>query len=155
MEVVAHSPYFDQWPESVDRSPTLAGLLRRSQVLSLHVPLNAETTGMIGAKELALLPEGALLVNTARGELLDEEALVSALESGHLAGSALDVVSHERDQESRTKSHLLAYARHHDNLLITPHVAGGTHESMARTEVFMARKLEASLESLMKGRRRP
>ena len=82
-----------------------------------------------------------LLVNTSRGQLIDEGALVAALEDGHMAGAALDVIDNERDRGQRTGSPLLAYARAHDNLLITPHIAGATYESMVKTEVFMARKL--------------
>ena len=152
MKVFAHDPYVEEWVEGVERLSDLAGLLCYSDVLSLHVPLNDETSGMIGANELALLPEGAILVNTSRGELVDEAALVAALENGHLAGAALDVIAYERQAEKRRKSPLLVYACAYPNLLITPHIAGATHESMAKTEVFMARKLVAFLNTLERGR---
>lgn len=148
MKVFAYDPYADEWMEGVERLPNLAGLLSCSDVLSLHLPLNDETAGMIGADELALLPNDAVLVNTSRGELIDEAALVAALENGHLAGAAVDVVAHERQPEKRQQSPLLTYARTHHNLLITPHIAGATHESMAKTEVFMAHKLAAFLRNL-------
>jgi len=148
MKVFAYDPYADEWMEGVERLPNLAGLLSCSDVLSLHVPLNDETIGMIGANELTRLPERAILVNTSRGELVDEAALAAALETGHLAGAALDVIAHERQPEKRQQSPLLAYARAHPNLLITPHIAGATHESMAKTEVFMAHKLAAFLRNL-------
>jgi D-3-phosphoglycerate dehydrogenase len=74
--------------------------------------------------------------------------LVQALASQRLGGAAVDVISHERQPEQRRQSPLLAYARTHDNLLITPHIGGATHESMARTEVFMARKLKSFLVHL-------
>ena len=148
MKVFAYDPYADKWMEGVERLPNLAGLLSCSDVLSLHLPLNDETAGMIGADELALLPNDAVLVNTSRGELIDEAALVAALENGHLAGAAVDVVAHERQPEKRQQSPLLTYARTHHNLLITPHIAGATHESMAKTEVLMARKLAAFLRNL-------
>jgi D-3-phosphoglycerate dehydrogenase len=114
------------------------------------VPLNAETKGLIGVAELALLSPGSGLINTSRGELVDEMALVQALERKRLAGAALDVICNEREPQQRRQSPLLAYARTHDNLLITPHLAGATHESMAKTELFMARKLMAFLDSLEK-----
>jgi D-3-phosphoglycerate dehydrogenase len=147
MEVAAYDPYVAHWAAGVARASCLPELLRHSEVLSLHVPLNAETKGLLDLNALSLLPAGAVLVNTSRGEVVDEAALVQALESGHLAGAALDVIAHEREPGKRQESPLLAYARTHDNLLITPHIAGATHESMAKTEVFMANKLAKFLHN--------
>ena len=148
MDVAAYDPYAAEWVKGVARLSELSDLLRHSDVLSLHVPVNEETIGVIGAGELALLPPEAVLINTSRGELIDETALVHALENGYLAGAALDVIAHEREPEQRQESPLLAYARTHENLLITPHIAGATHESMAKTEAFMAHKLATFLNSL-------
>jgi D-3-phosphoglycerate dehydrogenase len=148
MAVAAYDPYAVEWIEGVERYPTLTGLLSQSDVVSLHVPLNNETTGMVDTNTLAVLPPGSVLINTSRGEVVNEAALVQALESKHLAGAALDVITHERYPDRRRYSSLLAYACTHDNLIITPHIAGATHESMAKTEVFMARKLATFLESL-------
>ena len=141
MAVAACDPYRGDWLPGVSRCDSLNDLLARSDVLSLHVPVNAETKQMIGRDELALLPKNAVIVNTARGGILDETALVEALKVGHLAGAALDVTNNERDNEGRERGALLRYAGHHNNLLITPHIGGATVESMARTEVFMAEKL--------------
>lgn len=141
MEVAAFDPHRDSWPEGVERRASLEALLPDSRVLTLHVPLAPDTERLVGRRELARLPAGALLVNTSRGAVVDEGALLEALESGHLAGAALDVVPDERDPARRARSPLLAYAARHENLLITPHLGGATHESMAKTEVFMARKL--------------
>jgi D-3-phosphoglycerate dehydrogenase len=144
MQVLACDPYRRGWIPGVERLADQAELLRRSQILSVHVPLNAETEGLIGAAELALLPVGALLVNTSRGQVLDEAALLAALESGHLGGAALDVLADER-QANLVESPLVRYARTHDNLILTPHIGGATRESMAATEIFMAHKLRAFL----------
>ena len=141
MAVAGYDPYIEEWPEGVTHCTTLAELLARTDVLSLHVPFNDETRGLIGRTELALLPPEAVVVNTSRGEVVDEVALVAALESGHLAGAALDVVANERDTAERLASPLLTYARQHDNLLITPHIGGAAVEAMAKTEVFMAKRL--------------
>jgi D-3-phosphoglycerate dehydrogenase len=141
MHVSAYDPHPAEWVESVKRAPDLQALLRASDILSLHVPLDEQTTGLLGPKELDCLPEHAMVINTSRGELLDETALVDALASGHLSGAAVDVLSHEREPHERSHSPLLRYAATHNNLLITPHIGGATCESMARTEVFMARKL--------------
>ena len=145
MRVIAYDPYRRDWLPGVERAGEMETLLRQSQVLCVHVPLNEETTNLLGAAELAQLPPGAVLVNTARGQVLDESALLNALESGRLAGAALDVICNERS-EGPNCSPLVQYARTHDNLLITPHIAGATYESMAATEIFMARKLKAFLE---------
>jgi len=147
MRVVAYDPYRVDWPAGVERAASQKDLLRQSQVLCVHVPLNEETKNLLGASELAQLPPGALLVNTARGQVIDEAALLAALEQGPLAGAVLDVLSDER-AAGPNRSPLVQYARTHDNLLITPHIAGATYESMAATEIFMAHKLRTYLETL-------
>jgi D-3-phosphoglycerate dehydrogenase len=147
MGVAAYDPYVANWAADVTRVSSLPELLCRSDVLSLHIPLSAETESLLDLKALSLLPTGAVLVNTSRGEIIDEAALVQVLEHGHLAGAALDVIAHEREPERRQDSPLLIYARNHRNLLITPHIGGATHESMAKTEVFMADKLASFLRN--------
>ena len=141
MQTSAYDPNVpaEQWPPGVQRHDKLHDLLHSSDVVSLHAPRNDETFGLIGATEFAALPPGSVLVNTARGELIDEPALVEALASGHLAGAALDVICNER--QNKDTSPLMAYACSHDNLLITPHLGGATVESMHKTEECMADKL--------------
>ncbi|MGD0709114.1 MAG: NAD(P)-dependent oxidoreductase [Anaerolineaceae bacterium] len=145
MRVIAFDPHRTDWLPGVEKMNSLKELLRRSEVLLIHVPLEKDTTGMIGAKELALLPPGAVLVNTSRGAILDETALLQALKNGHLAGAALDVIQNEAGFGAR--SPLVAYAKAHGNLLLTPHLGGATVESMAMTEAFMADKLKRFLAS--------
>ncbi len=147
MTVWAYDPGATEPPQDGVLTASLSELLPHADVLTLHVPLRPETRHLIGGPELALLPDGAVLVNTSRGEVADEAALVAALESGRLAGAALDVVQGERDEAARAHSPVLAYAREHVNLLVTPHLAGATVESMEATEIFMARKLVAFLGS--------
>jgi D-3-phosphoglycerate dehydrogenase len=121
---------------------SLAELLEVSDVLLVHVPLDASTEGAIGAPELARLPAGAVLVNTSRGRILDEPAVVDALRGGHLAGVAVDVLDGERDAGGLADSPLLQYASDHpERAIVTPHIAGATWESMHRTEVFLAERL--------------
>ena len=148
MEVAAFDPFADTWLDDVRREKTLAELLKKSDILSLHIPLNTETQGLIGTTEIALLPAGAVIVNTSRGQVIDESALIKALSNNHLAGAALDVVSGERDNETHVASKLLEFAATHDNLLVTPHIGGATYESMVKTEMFMAHKLTKFLRSL-------
>lgn len=142
MSVAAYDPYLQNWPPGVERHTQLESLCRQSEILSLHVPLNAETRGMFGARELSWLPAGALVLNTARGAVLDELALLAALETGQLAGTALDVLSDETHAAQPVRAQLIEYARQHTNLLLTPHIGGATIDSMHATEIFMAQKLE-------------
>lgn len=146
MVVAAYDPHAEAWVDGVERFQQLPELLRQSDVVSLHVSSNEQTRGLIGAQELAQLPPGALLINTSRGSLIDEGALVTALAQGRLAGAAVDVIASEYDEAARQGHPLLRYARDHQNLLITPHVGGATLESMERTEVFMAQKLRRWLD---------
>jgi D-3-phosphoglycerate dehydrogenase / 2-oxoglutarate reductase len=114
LEVVAHDPY-----ASTADGVELLGLdelLRRADILSLHVPLTPETRHMIGARELALLEPGSLVINIGRGGLVDEDALVAVLHSGHIAGAALDVT----EIEPLPLSSPLLDA---PNVILTPHVA--------------------------------
>ncbi len=146
MDVAGHDPHAVDWPDGVARADGLPAALSRADVLTVHVPLRAGTAGLIGAAELAMLPPGAVVVNTSRGEVLDEAALVAALASGRVAGAAVDVIAGERDEERRRRSPLLEYAGEHENVIVTPHLGGATAESMARTELVMACKLAAFLE---------
>jgi D-3-phosphoglycerate dehydrogenase len=114
---------------------SLDQLLRESDIVSLHVPLDRTTIGMIGAAELATMRPGTLLINAARGGLVDEAALADALERGHLAGAACDVFSMEPDANPR----LLALP----TFLGTPHIGGSTQEA----QLAMGRAAIAGLES--------
>ena len=100
---------------------TLERLLRESDIVSIHVPLNAQTRGMIGAKEFALMKDGAILINTARGPIVSEAALIEALEKGKLYGAGLDVY----DEEPLGMSHPL---RTFDNVVLLSHRGYATEE---------------------------
>ncbi len=140
MSVGAFDPHPEANAPGVRRFPTVEALFDWAEVVSLHAPSIPSTHGLVDASLLARLAPGAVLINTARGALLDEAALLAALESGRLGGAGLDVIASEA--EGRIESPLFAYAREHDNLVITPHVGGATRESMRKTEVFMAEKLK-------------
>lgn len=146
MQVAAYDPYISTWPWTAVRKHSLPELLSVSDILTIHVDLNPRTLKLIGRPELAALPRGAVLVNTSRGQVLDEAALLDALVSGQLLGAGLDVLAEERASEGRRDNRLLDYAKHHHNLLITPHIGGATNEAMSKTEVFMARKLAQFLD---------
>lgn len=116
-------------------------LLRESEILSIHCPLTKETEGMIGEQELARLPDGALLISTARGGIIDEPALVAALHSGKVAGVGLDVWEREPPAPDHP---LLAF----DTVIASPHTAGVTVDSRAT----MARYAATQLIDLFDGR---
>ncbi len=96
------------------------GLLAEADILTLHCPLSEETRHLIDARRIALMKPGSSIVNTARGELLDQEALIAALESGHLAGAGLDVYPNEPHVDPR----LIA----HPNVMTLPHIGSATAE---------------------------
>ncbi|MEU3886073.1 2-hydroxyacid dehydrogenase [Streptomyces sp. NPDC029041] len=117
--VMVHDPYVHGEIHGL-RVTSLDELLGRSQVISLHARLTPETRGLIGARQLGLLPAGAVVVNVARGPLLDEEALCDALESGRLSAAALD--TYEREPLP-ARSRLLGLA---DRVVLTPHLGGAS-----------------------------
>ena len=124
MDVIAYS----RTPGKVAgvRYVSLEELLAQADVVSLHVPLTDETRGMIGAEELALMKETAVLVNTARGPVVDTKALADALNSGRIAGAAIDVFDAEPPLDADEP---LINAK---NTVVTPHVAFATDESMIK-----------------------
>lgn len=124
---------------------SLRDLLERADLVTLHVNLSHTTRGFFGWEQFAAMKEGTWFVNTARGELVDEAVLLAALRSGRLAGAALDVLSDER-YESMRDHPLVAYAREHDNVIITPHIGGCTVESMEKTEVFLSERLRTLIQ---------
>jgi D-3-phosphoglycerate dehydrogenase len=131
--VLVHDPY------AADvASVGLDELLERSAAVSLHARLTPETAGMIGAKELARLPRGAVLVNTARGGLLDYDAVVDALESGHLGGAGFDVYDEE---PLPATSRLLTAPR----VVLTPHLAGATRQTAERAARLAAAEVATYL----------
>ena len=115
-------------------------LFRESDVVSIHVHLTPENKGLVDRKEFALLKPGAILLNTSRGAIVDEAALLEALQSGRLGGAGLDVIHGEWSDKLRDHP-LIRYAREHDNLVISPHTGGVTYEGQAITLRYTAEKL--------------
>jgi glyoxylate reductase len=119
------------WTEQLDE------LLAWSDIVSLHVPLTGETRKLIDRRRLGLMAPGAVLVNTARGAVLDEEALAEALESGHLLAAGLDVYAHEPDVSPR----LLAAPR----TTLLPHIGSATAPTRRAMLRLAAERLAAAL----------
>lgn len=144
MEVAACDPLLPAddpaWAQA--RNLPLDELLKAADVVSLHVPLTPATKRMIGAAQIAAMKPGAVLVNAARGGVVDEQALADALKAGGLAGAALDVFEVEPlTAEAGAKFAGIA------NLLLTPHIAGVTEESNVRVSSLVADKVLAELEA--------
>lgn len=127
------------------KSLTLDELLRTADVVTLHVPLMPVTKGLIGDKQLASMKKGAILINAARGGIVDEAALVAHLESGHLGGAAVDVYSTEPPASDNPLLKLSGDAA--ARLLLTPHIAGVTRQSAA----FLFRSSWANVARVLAG----
>jgi (S)-sulfolactate dehydrogenase len=127
-------PEVPAWRDSGAQSRPLDALLAESDVVSLHLPLTEGTRGLLGEARLARMKRGAVLVNSARGGVIDEAALARALHEGRIAAAALDVFDHEP---------LMAGSALADapNLLLTPHIAGVTVESNERVSSLVAERV--------------
>lgn len=136
MQVSAYDPHLDTsaFPPSVSRTASVEELLSVSDVVSIHVPLSDHTRGMFGRSEFAQMKPGAVFINTARGGLVDGDALLEALDAGHLLGAGLDVT----EPEPLPAGHPLLLR---DDVVVTPHVASATVEG--RTRIFRAALAEA------------
>jgi D-3-phosphoglycerate dehydrogenase len=140
MHVVAYDPYVagERFRElGVERLETPEDVYAAAEFLTLHLPLTNETRGSIDADAFALMRGGVRLVNAARGELVDEDALLAALRSGKVAGAALDVFSAEP-----YSGPLLEL----DNVVVTPHLAASTEEAQDRAGIIVAEQVAAALE---------
>lgn len=135
MTLIAYDPFLPSDHPAWDHAERgeIADVLAQADVVSLHVPLTDETRHMINADSLAQMKAGAVLVNAARGGVVDEEALVAAMASGHVAGAALDVF----ETEPLTKEAAEKF-KGIKNLVLTPHIAGVTQDSNVRVSAMIA-----------------
>ncbi|HYD52691.1 MAG TPA: phosphoglycerate dehydrogenase [Gemmatimonadaceae bacterium] len=144
MNVVGYDPYVadDRFTSlRIRRAASLEELLDQVDVLTVHTPLTAETTGLIGQRELRRLTPGAIVVNMARGGIVDDTALAAALESRRVQGAVLDVY----DTEPLPKDHPI---RRLPNTLLTPHIGASTHEAQRNVAVDVC---EAVRDALLAG----
>lgn len=136
MTCLASDPFADDFPGAMEG--TLDEVIEQADVLTLHVPLTEQTRNMIDAQVLARMKPGAVLINAARGGVVDEAAVCAALVSRHLGGAALDTFA----QEPLGADNPFAGV---PNLILTPHVAGVTQEANARVSEMTARRVAAHL----------
>ena len=143
MEVLACDPcktISDPWVRQVD----FETLLGEPEIITIHIHLTEETNRYIGEREFSLMRDGVCLINTSRGKIIDEPALVRALGSGKVAAAGVDVIATELEGIIGDNP-LVTYARAHSNLIITPHIGGFTLDSQRKAFVHMATKLVREL----------
>ncbi|MCL7384560.1 MAG: phosphoglycerate dehydrogenase, partial [Thaumarchaeota archaeon] len=140
MEVIAYSPHVKK--EEADKIGvklvSLEELLQKSDIVTIHTSYSPEKYHLIGEEQLKMMKKTAYIINTARGELIDEKALVKALRSGDIAGAALDVF----EQEPPTDNELLKL----ENVIVTPHSASHTWEAVRRMGEMVTEDIEAVLK---------
>ncbi|MEM0232251.1 MAG: NAD(P)-dependent oxidoreductase, partial [Candidatus Methanomethyliaceae archaeon] len=118
------------------KANSLEELLRNSDIVSLHVPLTEETKYMINANTIALMRNGAYLINTSRGEVVNTKDLLNALKSGKLAGAAIDVFENEPPKEPWEKELIQL-----PNVIATPHIGAQTYEAQIEGAIIMAENI--------------
>lgn len=141
MKVRAYDPYQKSFPEDVE-PVSLQQLMATSDVISVHVHLSDETRGLISRTMFEAVKPGAIFINTSRGAIADEAALLDGLVSGRIGAAGLDVLEGEPDTSDDP---LVRYAREHDNLLITPHCGGFSPDAVRLVCQHAAGKIAAAL----------
>ncbi|MBF0340517.1 MAG: cytidylyltransferase [Magnetococcales bacterium] len=144
MRVIACDPFKTIDQPEVEQLANPMELLARADIVLIAVHLDETTRGMVNGAWFAAMRPGAVFINVSRGEIVDEAALLAALQSGHLAAAGLDVISDEFLSDKRQHP-LIRHARSHDHLLITPHIAGLTRDSELKAARFAVASLRAHL----------
>ena len=136
MRVIGYDPAIDVWPSGIE-AVDLPSLFAESDFISVHVPLIDSTRGLVSADLLRRARPGVIVVNTSRGEVVDEAALLVGLREGRIRAAGLDVLAGEPDV---TEHPLRVYAQGHANLIITPHIGGFSPDAVAVAVEFAARR---------------
>ena len=119
-----------------------------SDIVSIHIHLNKETEGLVGKSAFDMMKSTAIIINTSRGKIIEEQALLDALKNGSIAGAGLDVIDGEWLSSNDLKLHpLVAFSRVSEKLLIVPHIGGSTFESITLARIFMAKRIAEFLRS--------
>ena len=138
MRILAHDPFQRKLPEGIEMT-SLDNLLAQSDFISVHVHLTEQTKNLLGKTELGKIKRGASLINTSRGGLIDEKALIEEMESGRIAAVGLDVIDGEWI-EDKFNHPLIAYSRKNSRLYITPHVGGTSPDAVKMSARFTFQK---------------
>lgn len=141
MEVLVYDPFVSplEGPSLIGKFVPLEELLTQADIITLHVPLTEQTKGLINAQNITLMKPGVILVNTSRGQVIDEEAFLLALEKGKISGAALDVFG----KEPISADHPLVK---YENVLLTPHIGALTMEAGERLSAAVTRQIKDILE---------
>lgn len=142
MDVIGYDPFVEPWPEYIGKRE-FDEVLSGADFISLHVPLNDQTQGLIGAREFSRMKPGAIFINTSRGGLTDERALLQSLEEGRLSAAGVDVLEGE---PAIDRHPLVEYARTHENLLITPHIGGFSPDAVRAVVSHAAQRIAKVLQ---------
>lgn len=147
MDVAAYDPHISSEIFKLEgvTSFSLEELCRRSDILTIHADLRSDNVSLIDADLLDLLPEDAFLINTSRGELMDEDAVAKKVRNSKLAGVAVDVLRTEHESRPLDDSPLMKVARDGFNVLVTPHIGGCTSDAMHQTEDLLAEVVAEAL----------
>jgi lactate dehydrogenase-like 2-hydroxyacid dehydrogenase len=147
MKVYYYSP--SSRSHTYKRCQSLSELASCSDIVSVHAHLKPDTEKLISREFIQAMKTGTFIVNTSRGELIDESALLDALVSGHLGGAALDVLAGEYNPDFKSglrDSPLVKYAKTHDNLILTPHYGGATLDAWIKTQYEIIRLIMKALD---------
>jgi len=148
MNVIAHDPYLDKkyFSKNKCRKVSFNGLLKQSDIISVHVHLNKKTENMFDKDAFELMKKNTIFVNTSRGKIVNEKDLLIALKNKKIAGYGTDVLAEEINfNEKFENNKLIEYAKKNNNVIITPHIGGVTFESRKATDIFIARKVEKEI----------
>ena len=114
--------------------------MKEVDILSLHLHLNKNTHHLIGEQELSLLKKESIIINTSRGSIIDNLALLKHLEQSKIKGAALDVLEDEASIINKKNNLLIKYSKSNNNLIITPHIGGATYESVKKSDLYVLKK---------------
>lgn len=145
MNVIVYDPFKEAGEPWVHQVNSHDELLERSEIVSLHYHLNEETKSSFGKDDFDRMKDGSCFLNTARGELVDELAMIEALKSGKLRAAAVDVITGE-DRPYKWDHPVIAYARENPNLIVSPHTAGLTVDSESKAAMEILNEIKAHLK---------
>lgn len=128
MRVIAYDPFIDILGANNEQKETYDEVLGQADVVMICVHLDANTNNMVDASWFSKMKDGVYFINTSRGEIVNEDDMIDALESGKVKAAGLDVIANEVDKH-KIDRRIIKYAQAHDNLIITPHIAGLTYDS--------------------------
>jgi D-3-phosphoglycerate dehydrogenase len=142
MEVIFYDPLINEFPIFTIQKDNCKAVFTEADIITIHIPLSIENENFIGKEFISLMKPNAIIVNTSRGEVWDEESIANALINKKISAVATDVLVDEFNMESIKKNKLIHLQQNGYPVIITPHIAGATYDSMQETELFIANKFK-------------